>query len=211
MADYQIFTNDVIQVNLWMEQFGQTLLNTHHYRLASSTTIADGPAALSALLTAIKSDTDGLYLGMKPLVSETLSFVRMTAQRIYQARYRAQTTTLGTVGEVDAEVNPPLPQNTAISVARWPARAVRGSTGRVQIPGVVFGDVSAGKLTETAMTAWGTYAFSLTYGYTTGTADQWKPCLYHAAGAGSLSYDVIGANVQQNVRTMRRRTVGRGI
>lgn len=107
--------------------------------------------------------------------------------------------------------NAPAP-NLALSIERRGDSATRRGVGRLQVPGLLATDIVNGLIQAPAFILASAIKdqllLAVPVGGTTGFAD---PTLYGITPGGSYHKTlIIGADVKDTVRTMSRRTVGRG-
>lgn len=202
-------TGDVVLVTYWANVNAQTVLQT----LRHVVTVSDTTTSVQQDLASFAAWFTDPAVGPKPLnklllcQSQDLDYNRLTAQRVYPARTtfwnEPFTATGGDMSSCDA-------QNIAASLTKRSLFPGRKGVGRIQIGGLGQDAYLAGELTNAFQTLANAYGASLLGSIPfPGTTMRARLCTN--GGINALDSVVFSCDVQETLRTMRRRTVGLGI
>lgn len=206
---YPIATNDVIALTFQCSQDLQTVMSVFHYQYIGPTTIADGAAALDTLLS--NQFEPGSLLDKYLLACNAdLKVTNINAQLVAPGRF-AKLSQLPAVGYSQGRIaGTPLPSSTAVAITKRGDSANRHSVGTLHMGGVDSASVADSVLTEAGKLLYAAVAGTLYFNIQANVDESFRPIIFNRAGPTS-SVRVTAATKQNNVRTMRRRVVGRGI
>lgn len=197
---------DVIQCIIETRLNQQRLLNVLHYKCVGTPTNVNYFGGMAALNTDLNK-ANGLIKGMLDLMSQDASIWSVYSQRVWPTRGPLVELSIVDPGLVAGAA---APQNVTMSITKKVDAAGRGYNGRIQLVGLPLSGITDG--------LWNAGQIAL--------VSQWAPMLLEALDAGAdidRYYPVTwnrstgGTNnvrdfeVQEEVRTMHRRTVGLGI
>jgi hypothetical protein len=217
VASAVIQPGNVVSVNLIMNLDAQIVMNTFHY-YADPTGTA-GTWTVSQFMTAWEAkvwqpSVVGANDGLNDMLMPDCTDAKLVSQLVYGAgsRSRAEVYLLSP-DDGSYPTGNPLPSGAAAVVQRVGTAAGRKYQGRIYIPGLSTGNVSASKLTPTFFTLLQTWGDRASLPIVTGAGPTlvtmqnclWKPGGPPLPGAIGLLY-----NVTAPVRYQRRREVGVG-
>lgn len=213
-SDPTLNANDIVEVSWRGELCGQTCLNITHYRLKTVVTpnLTEAMDALHGKLTGVGSLQENIVAAAAP----NYTLKEVVLQMIYPVRFARFPYTLDLPGlQTDDALTADLAAFIEFSTPFITQRKLKLKHG--QNGGVHFAPVPAEFEEEGLLTA----------GYRDGAlqdlgakftaeliiagGNTWTPVLYHPNDTAPRYTDITRFNVKQEVRVMRRRTVGRGI
>lgn len=205
---YPVAANSILEVTLIGTLAGQTTLTILHYKLGS-TGISDGESAITAANAAINnalpSSLVAYYLAC---CGESFALDSIRYQWIYTVRYLART--VPSAFDQGTVAGACMPPGVSVAITKQSQLAGRHGRGTVHMPGVPLTFVTAGLLDGSAQAPYTNLANELEAPIPVGGGTFAAPVIYQRASPIN-SQQVIQTTVQQNVRTMSRRVVGRGI
>lgn len=210
MPLYALSVGDIALVTFRGRLFGQTVLNTFHYRWMNEfgTDPTDGPAQVLKLAQRAE---DKLWLThMKAFLRPDYQLDSIQTQVVYPTRRVFE---LYSVLEQGTNaVGPTLPPANTAVISRYGSLAGRGRTASLQLSGISTNDVLSGNLTDAAFLTLHGIANDVGDGLKAveDVDDAWLPINWSRVSPASLNY-IRSADGQRSVRTQKRRVVGRGI
>lgn len=201
---YPLASGAIIEATAQGRQAGQATLTVRHYRLGPGSTTTDGQAAITAFLdewvTAIRD----------PLLAATGSdwtLESVVGQAIYPQRYRRITRpVVGGVGSLDPGQAPGI----AAVIQLYTQAAGTSGSGLVHLPGIPSGAYEDGLMAGFYRLLMDEIGEAMADSITTTGGLSWEPIIYRRS-APTQSQRITGATTMPQLRTMRRRVVGRGI
>lgn len=208
---YTIAAGAICEVQCRGSLFGQQVLMVRHYQrnVEESDELPDGKAALSSILDSFDAPDTGWTATAKAYWTVDFTVQSVRAQWIYPTRYayldRAPAFGAGT------QAPPTVPQNATCVITLKSDFGGRHGNGNVFLTGFeqaqTFGGIWTG-LQLGHMAVLGDF-LTQTFSFDEG-AHEMLPVIYRRA-LPNASATVTGYAVQPEIRTMRRRTVGRGV
>lgn len=199
--------NSILQVTFKGTVDDQTCLSVFHYQYTGLTVIVDGEAAIAAINGALQDPT-GLYKRYLDAVAGTWQNGRIRYQKIYPTRYRAiEYIPAVTEGQGPATSLPPA---NAVAITKRSNIADRHGLGTLHMPAVPSSWVQNGVVQSTPSVNYANVGSAMVQTILVATGQPFAPIMFNRANpAGSFFASTYA--VQQSVRTMKRRVVGRGI
>jgi len=201
--------SDVVQVTIGGLQDQQTILNILHFQVTTAPSTGTPAENMNALLTHLWDDPAGIYfapwLAIMP-DSYTLQTVR--AQRVAPTRsaYVEQlVVTAGTAANIAAET-----PNLTWGLVKQSELAGRRGKGTMHILMASHEHYTNGFLNNNGAAERSAWANLIDDQVTVAAGGVYIPVIYHPGFSPNFSR-ITHATIKQEVRTMRRRTVGRGI
>jgi len=203
-------TGDVIQVSLRGTLYGQRILNILHYVITVPHTGSDIDQ-LKDIATSIAADTGSQQIAatLLALVTADYKLDDVRAQRVYPTRSVYQQTANGNVG---TDVGNARSVNSALSITKQGDRAGRKGIGRIQIAGISSNDMVSGLWDVTGLAGQlGDFINCVKASYTTAaTPITMAPVIFNPTGPVDFYSPILAWTVQEEIRTMHRRTVRLG-
>ena len=200
---------DVVYVGLEGRMYGQRILNTFYYRCKEVTDAATRWGAYQDLVNAftVAGGLEELFLNCLSQ-DYALEFMRLQyvspLRRIYRRFPRNVNGAL--LGDTETA-------NLCMSIERRTDAVGRHGVGRLQLPGLPNNTTAAGMILPGHLATVNLLAIFMQFDVLAGATfgQTWEPVLFSASQVGP---DVVGPIVDAfphpQVRTMSRRTVGRG-
>ena len=184
----------------------QQVMNVFHFRLDQAGGITDGFLALEGINDEL-NEAGGLHEKYMECMSRDYKSGRIRSQWILPQRwaYLQKLPTL-IVGAVDATVVAP---NVAVVMNKRTENAGPHSHGVTHLPAVPIDFVDAGKVAAIGFASYNAFKDKFLAGITTLGTGLMKPVIFNRGTPGN-SEDVTNADINENFRTMHRRTVGLG-
>lgn len=207
---YNVGNNAIVEVSIVGQASGQTTLTILHYRLGGAPveTGTDGSAALTALNTVINNQTDSLQVRYMACMAVDFTCTAVRLQWLWPIRYRSQERTpQAAVGTSGGQI---VSANIAAAITRGGDLAGRGKSGTLHMPAVPANFMDDSILNADAKTAYDGFGARTATIIAASGGLTFTPVLYNRE-APAQSQQVTVAASKNTVRTMRRRTVGRGI
>lgn len=211
---YSINQNDIVEITFGGTIFLQKTMTVLHYRVVTAPAVNEAWDQLNSLCVDLK--TALLYTNYLNLLSSNWHATEIRAQVVAPNRrpvvvVSAAFDGLNTFGSLTANASGVITKRTDVITHRTaPTKA--GGVGSIHVPALPPDWMDDGMLTTGCQIAFATWVPNLLATRSIGTGGLMAPCLWHRqAGSPRLSDDVVAMQVQDEVRTMRRRTVGRGI
>lgn len=209
---YVINPNAILQVNV-IYKLGTQLdkaMTTHHYKLTGAS-VPDGAAEAFAAAQNFKVAASLPVQKWKATASPQTSVVDVSAQWIYPIRYRAQYAGLApVVGTFGTGIGPP---GTQVSVQRRGEEANRHALGGIRFPATALETAEDGNGLISALAAPGWAAVrdacKVTWSTALNPGATYVPIIFNRLSPAS-SVLVTDTILFTELRTMRRRVVGRG-
>jgi len=200
---YPLLEGEVAEIRLNATLFGQTIINTFHYRIGSGVPgSGDWDSLLGAFDVQMWSDA------LSSVLSEDFESVFLAGQTVYPVRKVATEVALTpSAGEV---VAPACPPTTAVVIKKLTVLAGSANRGRVFIAGIPYQNIAGGSIAAGSYGAWQTISAGIAEPLTFGASRFAVPVVYSTA-SGVIRGDVTDFGVDQILRVQRRREVGRGI
>ncbi len=206
MPPASVADGDVIQCVIETRLNNQRLLNVLHYKCVGTPTETEYFAAMEGMNLWLTAEAS-MVAGLLDLISEDATVWSVYSQRVYPVRGPLVELSVVDPGVVES---PAAPQNVTMSVTKKVDAAGRGYNGRIQLVGLPLTGITDGlwnagqiALVET----WGPWL--LERADPGGDFDRYYPVTFNRATGGT--HNVRDLEVQEEVRTMHRRTVGLGI
>ncbi len=209
-------SSDILELKVNGSLFGQKMINVFHYRLVNLPTDPDYFNTLTAFLSGMSTASfKSTFLACCP---SDYTLVNMTAQRVSPERdvYEIQYFLVPGTG---AAANPAQDANAVITkqtdhVGQHVAGVItnKGGTGSVHMPGIPSTAGAAGLITAGYSTTLDVFGAAMIAPYSPISGGDWQPCIWHRKDTPQpSSHDLRTFTTQQEIRIMRRRTVGQGI
>lgn len=208
---YTITSGSVIEVTFNSTVGGQVCLSLFHYRVNAGASITDGGAYLTQFLADINAGTNDLKTAYLDAASSDLVLQLLTAQAITPTRFTRSEAGPG-VNNQGIIVSPALPPATSGAITKRSASQVgRHARGTLHMPGVPTSFNAGGVLTQLGRAGYDALGAALATVITvTGNAATLTPVIFNRTSPED-SIPVDQGISQTNLRTMKRRVVGRGI
>lgn len=197
----------IVQVTFEYEHFSQRLMNVTHWRVEDGGTLSE-PSEVQAIAdwfgnTALAGRPANLLLGLIP---STCSIMRTRAQVISPARTAFRERAAGDAGLRDASKS----ANFDAVVTKRTDFSARWAQGNFYLPGIAGTDMDDGELLNTYKDDIET---GLSWLKNTATLGVGQPTLIPVIfrRSDNTSTPITSIVVQDQVRVMTRRTVGRGV
>lgn len=209
---YSVESGAIMELTMIAALFDQVVMTVRHYRLelTGGGTDTDGPTALNEFFTEQVDGAPGLIANdVIPCLSQDVVTIKWKMQWIKPTRY-APIIAVGT-DEIGGEASASEPPGVAAAVTLRAVTTGRHSRGTIHFPGVPKTWSVTGRINAPGQAAYGNAGAA--YRRVLTSVDTFKvfnPIIYYRE-LPELSQDVAGYEVQNTVRTMRRRVVGRGI
>lgn len=206
-----IVAGDIVSISVFGRVYGQRIIMTRNYQVNTATSGGDTRTQLQAIGNQYKSvgQVVEAYLGLMP---EQYQGDVVRSQVIYPVRSSFVDVQMTNTGTIDT---PEALNQSAAGITLQTPKAGRSQRATIHIGPLPVDSVQSGTLTAGYVTLLNTLgARFLTQLSTTGPgAVAMTPIIYHRNGDGPLqkSDPVTGYSVNDELRTMRRRVVGRGI
>ncbi|HKY46322.1 MAG TPA: hypothetical protein VJM50_24730 [Pyrinomonadaceae bacterium] len=209
MAIPLIAAGDIIQIVPETRLFGQTCLNILHYKCRNAPSVGDTYVEqLTQIMTNITTSPGSWYTKMLAAMSEDALVTQLTIQVVFPARRPYVRVGAGGGGGIAADA---LPPNSTAQITKRSEVAARGRAGHFALPAVPMTKVASGVLLPAyVLTELADLAAALQAPLNYGTFGDYDPVILNVAAPNS-SPVILQCDVQQEVRIMRRRTVGLGI
>ncbi len=203
-----LLLNDVIEVTLAGQHYGQRVLNVLHYSVDAVTPTAAMDQAWVNALAALLHEPDGVAFHFLAVVTSDYKDLKIHAQKIANVRYAKKIAAGPNPSTGVGPTNSSLPPNVAVAITRRSDQAGRGRQSTMHVPCVPEALVTAGAITPTAVGLYTELATALTLQLEV-NAIVLKPVIWHRlANTTNL---ITSAAVEPQSRTMRRRGLGLGI
>lgn len=208
---YPIASQDIVELLFWPRQESQQFISTFHYRYTGASPITDGAAALDAMLTQQMTSTSMFKKYLQCMGSDATT-LQLTAQKVFVNRYVRFTkaTIVGYQGgEVDALC---LPTANAVAITRRGEEAIRGRVGTLHMPCIPYTFIEPGSslLLNIGQDAYSALALKMLETITLSAGQTFVPILLHRTLPG-ISPQITSVDLHNELRTERRRVLGRGI
>lgn len=203
--------NSILEVTVELDVNDQLVESVLHYVVDAQSDLADPIADQSAIVNLIGvGDTFDLLTPWAACLSTSALITTTRVQYILPTRYRA---TVASEALAGTRTGVCTAQNVAAVITRFTPLAGRSQIGAVHLGGISASDYSGGTLVAGLTTAMVTLKNALDVQLAQDLGPGlWTPCLYHRGKTGTAAFTrITGGFVQSTLRTMRRRTVGRGI
>lgn len=199
------------EVTLRTTASNQKCLNVLHYVVETET--STGGIAAESLQLANAIDAAGaIGPDFRDCLGSNVIHDEVVAQCIKDTlgtRYARQVLDVGDPGAFPAVSDT---ANIAATITKRTSFSGRWAVGSFHVPGVPIGTYAAGKFTDAPyIAAVNVLAAELLQSVTTAGGGVYQPVIYHPDGLHDGYTRLQDAERQEEVRTMRRRTVGRGI
>ena len=201
----------VFLMTLRMTWCNQQLRNVYHFRLDQNSNNRSIDVVATALHSVANTPATGLYATHAALRDQDCVLNDVQIQAIDPARYVAIGFALNQAGAITT-LSPNLDTpNLAAVLTRRAVVATRRGVSSLHIPLAISTDTMAnGSLTVAAQTDLGDHGNAILSIGSLGDGITMSSVIYHKAG-NPLTNDIESFFAETTVRTMRRRTVGRGI
>lgn len=207
-----ISVGDVVEIVMEGRQDEQSILNTFHYQCTSivpeTVSFDDGVLALNANISALT----GLQNRFLDALASDYTLLSVRYQLVQPNRFPFIRITKNLQGHVD---EPALPCFSTVSIERRGEGATRRNIGRLQLAAVPAAWVTNGVLNGGEGMVYTTLATEMTDTLEDpfGAGSEADPVLITAQGVGPAPAPrpILATEVKQNIRSMTRRVVGRGI
>lgn len=187
---------------------GQRCLNVLHYRCTTESTIS-GISAETEAVAADLNSVDGIIPKLLPAMGPNVNIPRVTGQAIRTTRYAKQSVE---VDEDGSHANLCTTPNVAAVITKRTTFAGRWAVGSFHVPGVPGTAYSEGMLTTDYKDIITLLAAELLDNLEPAVGGGvYEPILLHPAGLHGGFTTLTECIAQDQVRVMRRRTVGLGI
>lgn len=211
---YSIQVGDILEVTFRGEYALQTTLTVLHFAVVTAPAAGDAFNQLTTLVTDIHASD--LWIKYKNLIATNWTSDEIRVQVVSPQRrplvshlWKEAGTGLGTAQT--ANVSAVITKRTDI-VTNRKAKLKRGGTGGVHVPCPATVMYDGGEIVDAYRTALNAWGVELLLGVLIGATGIARPCVWHRLTGAAIPYDIVtGTATQDTVRTMRRRTVGRGI
>jgi hypothetical protein len=205
---YVMNNTDIVEVTLRTDVNNQTCLTVLHYRLETAAPVADGGALVLGLLNNLNS-AGGLLAKYCDGLAENVAMLGLRGQRITSAR------------QTPIEVTPSVPSgqnaagdcnnpSVAVAITKRSDFANRHGRGTIHFPGIPDAAYVAGLITNGWRDSVDPFELKVATPVTISTGVILVPVIYRRDNP-EISYQVVSVSTETNIRTMRRRVVGRGI
>jgi hypothetical protein len=202
---YAITANSILQLSFNGQVLGQQTLTVLNYKLRSPVSIDDGKIALDQFLTIVMG-AGQLYEAYLACLSRDYFAVSVTAQWVLATRHAYVRRLSATNGSVESDV---LGPNAAFTIERRTEVAGPSGRGITHMGGVPQSFMASGSLSGDGSVAYTALGVKMVAPITTVSTYIFDPVLVRKA-AIATSPIIVSADVNPNVRTMHRRTVGLG-
>lgn len=205
MAMIDIPAGGILRCTVVQRLANQILLNTWHY------SPREGAVNDVNEQTLADAFMDTVLDPLKDVQSEDVTYFEVQLQVIHPERLVVYSSipsvAAGTV------VGDAVPPTVAVVARRRTSKAGRDQQGRVFIGGVALTDVAAGRLTDAARQSarWGNMFAAMTATWVAGVGIM-EPVIVSQDATGYIIRGVVKSTfIDQDLRSQRRREVGRGI
>lgn len=211
---------NIVEVRLWQRVNNQSLINVLHYTNTGGYNYTNLSEALTDLLDNVNEPANGnLVQDIAALQSNTLTHYRQDAQYIYPTRWRAISQASNIIGNAEG----PCPaQNVQLAVEKFSDTADRHSVGGIRIGGLPAAAYAGGLVAAAYEAPLAQVADDVATNITSviDEAIIWRPVILNREKVvvdGKNHWNitgfkyVYGAVAKDEVRTMNRRTINRGI
>lgn len=211
----EVQEGDTFRCTLWQTLYGQTVLNSLYYQVSEVTLPgADRWNVMVALSNAMVTGPDGIWVQMRALQSEDITHDFHRVQLLLEID-RTYPYFQEDINEAGGILTPSNLANVALSIekrASFPPTQPRKGIGRMQVAGIP-NDTYAGGIFDPGYLA----------NYANMTQDMTDPISVTPGGVtlrpvlsapGTLTWTdqpIYACTAKNTVRTMNRRTVGRGV
>jgi hypothetical protein len=185
----------------------QRVMNLLHYRVSYT---SGGPAGEDELFNALHAaitPTGELIPRYLACISTDFTLDRIRYQVVAPTRTRFRYKDMGITGTGGAPACPPA--DSACITLRGDG-AGRTNRRSLHLPGLPFDWVNQGKVDPGFLTNFANLRLKLEHIYTVLTTVDLQPCIWHRTNYVQ-SVQIKDSQLQDSVRTMRRRVLGRGI
>lgn len=206
-ATFPLLTeNSVIEFTIVQEQDGQMVLNVLHYFVNTISGEPDLAAVASDVVTQWKAAGKLLNL-MWDVQTENIQFLGVRAQIVAPTR-RAYFWLVRVDGDGPDKEGDSLPVNSTIAITKRSDAIGKNKRGDFYVGGVDQSLIEGSMVTDAGFQKFELLADEIENVVTTANATLY-PMIYHGP-TGSFADWLMDAYAHREVRTMRRRTVGRG-
>jgi len=197
---------DVIQCVIETRLNAQRLLNVLHYKCIGTPTNTDYFSGMSQLNTDLNKAAFVIQ-ELRTLLSDDAVIWSVYSQRVYPQRGPLVEQSIVQPGLVGT---PAAPQNVTLSVTKKVDAAGRGLNGRMQLVGLPIAGITDGKWNAGQLAAVGPWTALLLAPLDAGIdVDRYWPVTFNRSA--NTTNNIVALELQEEVRTMHRRTVGLGI
>lgn len=209
---YPIGINAILQVNVFYKLGTQLdkAITTHHYKLTLAA-VPDGAAEAFAAAQNFKTAASLPVQKWAATASPQTSVTDVSAQWIYPIRYRAQYAGLAAVvGTFGLGIGPP---GTQVSIERRGEEATKHAMGGIRYPATALelAEDGNGLISALSVPSWAALrdASKNTFSTALNPGATYIPIIYNRLSPAT-SVLVTDTILHTEIRTMRRRVVGRG-
>lgn len=205
---YPLFVGDIVEVTIRSTVNAQTCLSLFHYRFDGSGTVPDGGGAILQFLNVLNGGA-GLVAKYAALMGSNCPINELRGQMIRSSRWNpisvAPITPAGT-WDGDGVSNP----SVAVAFTKRAEAATRSGRGTLHMPGVPEDAMVGGKISNGYRDAADPLEAQIAAVVTPSSGRVWTPIIYNRTNPAN-SQVIVSVSTEENLRTMRRRVVGRGI
>lgn len=202
--------NSVVEITMRGTYQGSSVLNVFHYYNTTNAIVANGDAELLAMISNFRLLVwnPGGGAGVKDRLVDSFTLDYIQAQQVAPTRQYYQYTA---IGETGARAEPGIPSDTNITLSFRTARALQGTTGSKHFTGLSITDMSAAVWTNATILNWVSQGSNMRVTLAGGAITaSWDPIVWSPRRSTDRAL-IVGGNVQQEVRVMRRRQFRLGI
>jgi len=205
---YPVATNSILEATINQTLYGQTMLSIFHYKLTSSG-VLDGGVVLDDFNLVWGRDEDGAMMrGFSNAQSENVVYNSVVLQWIAPNRYARRIYVSDITGGV--VVGAAISPQTSAAITKQSDLPRPHGVGTLHLGGLLASDATSGLWGTGARAKLATLSGYMSTEYTTAGGSVLTPVIFNRV-VPSASEKIITAVGQPQVRTMRRRVVGRGI
>lgn len=205
---YPVVTNGIMEATIVQTLYSQTMLSIFHYKLTSSG-VLDGGTVLDEFSNIWGLDAEfSMVKAFSQAQSENVVYNSVVLQWIAPSRYarRVYLSDIIAGTRTGSAISP----QTAAAITRQTDLPRPHGVGTLHLGGLLASDVTSGQWNTTGREKIADLSAFLFREYTTPSTNVLTPVVFNRAVPAN-SEKVIRAVGQPQVRTMRRRVVGRGI
>lgn len=206
-----VVIGDILEVTAEGLILGQTTLSVLHYVVGQTPTQNDPILSQAAVLALINGGASDLSVPYRGCCGTSFQLTRWWAQYIWPTRYIKSTSFVGLNGNFGGASST---SNIAGTIQKASIFAGKKNRGSLHMPGVADNQMNAGELAVALIARYTTLATALTTNIVEGGGGvgRWDPIILHRTKPLNGTYARWEHfTVHDELRTMRRRTLGLGI
>lgn len=200
--------NDVIEITYQGTILGQRVLNVLHYFVDAPSTDPSYLSALSHLLGNFKAGAVSPTIAFLNAVAQNYNLDTLKGQVVYPTRKAYVLNNVDLPGLIGSNCTA---QNLSGVITKRTSVGTRKGVGALHMPALPPTGYADGLITNAQRTLYGAVQACLLNPFTDSLeTTRIEPCLWSRSSPGTV-LGLTATQLQPEVRTMRRRTIGRGI